>query len=321
VTTTVNHYAAQFWNDLPAVDQYLQRRSTGGASHWWMQYFKDRYAMPARRHALIIGCGNGWVERFLADLGVAEHFDAFDASADYLKAAEEQRGDRPITYRQFDWNTWVPERSYDLIVNVAALHHCRYLFRMTHLLSGALEPRGVFVHWEYVGPSRNQYTAAHLALMHGINESLPERFRTRERLSHTVAEHIAGDPTEAVHSADILRALDDFFEPVECKMLGGGVAYHLLWNNIDEFRKDDDEAKTALDWLIRLDESLTEHGVVPPLFAFMVYGSRMRKASLGAVYDRLVRERLREKFADVARGYYPGEFLKENRWTKHFFRR
>jgi hypothetical protein len=305
-----DHYTDRYWNDLTEVDRYIRRLSTGDPALFWMDYFKLTYAQVPRERALVIGCGNGWVERWMDDRKIATYFDAFDASPRYLEEAAGQRGERPISYAKADFNTWLPERRYDLIVNVAALHHVRYLFRMAHLLSNALDAGGLFVHFEYIGPSRNQYSEEHVALMRGINASLPERFRTKHSLVPSLRGILDTDPTEAIHSSNIMRALEDFFEPIERKMLGGGVAYQLLWNNIAEFEKGDEEAKATLDSILRLDEALTAQGVVPPLFAFLVYGSRKRKPSLSAHVDRRVREPLRERFADLTGGLYPREFLR-----------
>jgi SAM-dependent methyltransferase len=318
LTAKINHYADQYWNDLPAVLSYLCKRATGDSSLWWMDYFKKHYATPPRRRALVFGCGTGWVERDLFDRKVAETFDAFDSSSDYLAIAKGQRGERPIHYAQSNFDGYVPQVSYDLIVNVASLHHVRFLFRMVDLLSRALDPDGLFVHWEYIGPSRNQYSASHVAILRGINQSLPERFRTPHPLRHDLRTFLAGDPTEAIHSADILRALDEYFEPVERKVLGGGVAYQLLWNNLSEYRKDDEEARAILESLLRLDESLTSTGAVPPLFAFLIYRHRARRRSLSAAIDRFVREPLRERFADLTGGLYPTDLVRGKRWLERF---
>ena len=240
---SVNHYVGEWWNDLPEVLSYLCTHATGDPGLWWMDYFKRNYATPPRKRCLVFGCGTGWVERDLFDRAVAETFDAFDGSSEYLAIAAKQRGARSISYSQLNFDSYVPQGSYDLIVNVASLHHVRLLFRMVHLLSHALESNGLFVNWEYIGPSRNQYTEAHLAIMRGVNDSLPKRFRTSYPLRPDISACLSGDPTEAIHSADILTALEGWLEPVERKMLGGGVAYQLLWNNLSEFRKGDQEAK------------------------------------------------------------------------------
>lgn len=305
----VDHYADEYWNDLPRVVAYLCERSTGDPSLWWMDHFKRTYAQAPFKRALSFGCGNGWVEREFIDRQIALHFEAFDASPDYLRAAEQARGSRSISYTRASFDDYVPGGTFDLIVNVASLHHVRYLYRMVHLLASALEPDGLFVHWEYVGPSRNQYSDAHLAVLSAVNQALPARLRTPHRLRQDLANFLNGDPTEAVHASEIRSALADEFDTVEHKVLGGGIAYPILWNNLAEFRKDDAGAREALEWLLRLDASLTDARVVPPLFAYIVCRRKQEPAARGKIARLL--EPAREKFADRNGGKYPVEMLRE----------
>ena len=188
-----NHYADKFWNDLPQVLSYLCRRATGDSSLWWMDYFKSNFASRPFSRGLVIGCGNGWVERDLYDRGIASHFDAFDFSAHYLEQCEQSKGARSIRYWQDSFETFNPEGTYDLIVNVAALHHARYLHSHLQKLQGALSEGGVFVNWDYTGPSRNQYSDEHVNLMRAVNEMLPARFRTPHALRPDLRTLLAGE--------------------------------------------------------------------------------------------------------------------------------
>jgi SAM-dependent methyltransferase len=235
-----------FWNDLPAVLAYLCRRATGDPALWWMDYVKRRYATPPRRCGLVVGCGNGWVERDLYDRGVAREFDAFDVSPAYVEQASAAAGGRPLRYFHADFRHFEPPRRYDLIVNVAALHHAKYLHRLVDVLASALTPDGIFVNWDYVGPDRNQYGAAQVGLMEETNRSLPERFRSTGRLRWSIRDSIADDPTEAVHASEILPVMRRRFQMLEEHPLGGGIAYQLLWNNVREFARDDPEAR---EWM------------------------------------------------------------------------
>jgi SAM-dependent methyltransferase len=306
----VDHYSDEYWNDLPGVLAYMCRRSTGDPHLWWMDYVKTRYATTPRRRALVIGCGNGWVERDLYDRGVALEFDAFDASAAYLEQAEAQRGDRPIFYRRADFATFVAERQYDLVVNVAALHHARFLYRHLAAVRRAMTSDGVFVNWDYVGPSRNQYPRSQVALMNTVNERLPERFRTPHPLAFPLHAILPTDPTEAVHSAEILGAVSIHFDFAERHDIGGGIAYQVLWNNINEFRKGDPEATQVLRDLLALDEACTDSGEVPVLFSFFVCRPRTRSSRLRAAYHERAREPARERMSRHLQDYYPTEFVR-----------
>ncbi len=308
----VDYYRDKYWNDLPDVLAYLCRRSTGRPDLWWMDYFKQKYAQPPFKRGLVLACGNGWVERSLIDRGVVEHFDAFDADQEYLRAAQAEKGTRSIRYFRDSFATFKPDREYDLIVNVAALHHAQRLYRHLARLAGALSPEGVFVNWEYVGPSRNQYADAHVERMAAANEALPLRFRSPHRLRPSLWGAVHGDPTEAVHSAEIVAAVATYFEIVEFKELGGGIAYQILWNNIAEFDKRDAPAVSALSELIRADDDLTRSGAVPNLFAFFVCKRRGRSGAATALRRlawRGLLEPSRELFARAAVNLYPSELL------------
>jgi hypothetical protein len=118
------------------------------------------------------------------------------------------------------------------------------------------------------------------------------------------------DPTEAVHAADILQAVGLRFDFLERHDLGGGVAYQLLWNNVDEFERGDPEAADTLARLLRLDEEATDNGAVPNLFSFFICTPRRAQFSPRAWYHEQIREPIREAFAQRARNYYPTELLR-----------
>lgn len=308
--SAVDHYADRYWNDLPEVLAYIQRRATGDPTRWWMDHLRDTWCTPPRRRGLVIGCGNGWVERDLYDRGVCERFDAFDASPAYLAQAEADRGDRPIRYLRSDFRSFVPDGTYDLVVNVAALHHAQHLHRHVARLRAAMDPDGILVNWEYVGPRRNQYPRSQLAAMRAVRDALPERFRTPHPLKPTRRDAVCGDPTEAVHSDEILRAIDDHFEVVLRNDLGGGIAYQLLWNFVEPFEAGDPEARAALAAILRADEQQTGTSQVPAMFTYLV--ARPRRSTTVAARARVqLVEPVRELAPRVLKGRYPVEAVQE----------
>jgi SAM-dependent methyltransferase len=302
----VDYYQDRYWNELPAVLSYLSRLSTGDPCVWWMDYIKAKYAAQPRNHGLVIGCGNGWVERDLFDRGIALHFDAFDISDHYLREAEAKRGNRSITYFRSSFDSFTPNKTYDLIVNVAALHHARTLYGFLLRLAPALESDGIFVNWDYTGPSRNQYPLRQVGLMLKVNALLPTRFRTNHPIRPSLRTLLTFDQTEAVHSSEIRRAVNSSFDVIESAELGGGIAYQLLWNNLDEFEKDDATARSALQYILAADEAHTREGNVPSLFSFFIC-RRRRTPRARALLDAFIREPIRERVADCFGGLYLSE--------------
>jgi len=292
----INHYADRFWNDLPEVRAYLCESATGDRNLWWIPYIKQRYAKTPFRSCLILACGNGRIERELYDTGVALEFDAFDYSDDYLGQARALKGDRPVNYFKSTFETLCLDKQYDLVINVAALHHCACLESLMEKIANALQPDGLFVNWDYVGPNRNQYTVAHLNAIMAINESLPARFQTKHPFRFGVDTFIRGDVTEAVRAADVLPTFEHFFEVLERRNLGGGIAYQLLWNNIEEFSKEEDfEAKALLQQIIDQDRIQTNNRSVPTLFAFFVGSPRQAVTALQEDANKFYRDRIEEE--------------------------
>jgi SAM-dependent methyltransferase len=306
----VSYYGVdRYWNELSGVIGHLARLSTDSEQGWWTRYVQDKYCDAPCRHALVIACGNGWVERDIFDQGLAREIDAFDADPAYVEMARKDQGERNINYFVSDFRTFRASRQYDLIINHAALHHAAWLYRHCHELSRALAQDGILVNWEYTGTNRNQYDEDHVAYMARYNNSMPERFRTSRPLRPSLRLALEGDPTEAVHSSEIVHALENEFEIVERRDLGGGLAYPLLWNNIAEFERDDDEARRVLADLLAEDEEATRSGKIPNLFSFIIARPRTRRRSVRAAIDLHIREPVRERLAEHTGDIYAYEVM------------
>lgn len=267
------YYHDQYWNDIPAIQNYINKRATNNSEITWIKDIQDRFAenLPFER-ILIVGCGNGWLERQLYDMGIGKHYDAFDISPEHIDLAKQLSGDRKINYFLDDMDDLknIPSQPYDAIFNVGVLHHVFRLSRTAWTLHGALKQDGLMFNFEYVGPSQNQYSDSHVKILEQVNDELGSRFSTIIPLRPKKSNFETGDPTEAVN-ADLVRpTLSRFFDIVYDRDLNGGVAYQLLWNNIEEFKKDDDDAKDAIELLISRDDQFTQEGKVPVLFWYSV---------------------------------------------------
>lgn len=276
-----DHYQDQYWNNLDLVQQYICKNATGNKDTVWQTDMLTRFKEQIPfKNALVIGCGNGWVERQLYDLGIATHFDAFDISESYLETAKKQRGDRDINYFKADINHLKLENNtYDVIFNVGVLHHT---FRLTYAmwqLWKSLRSGGIMFNFDYIGPSHNQYSNEHLSILEKINFQLSPRFRSKHPLRPARENFDFGDPSEAIHSDLVKPTFERFFDIIYERNLNGGVAYQILWNNIDEFKKNDDEAVEALEFLIAKDIEYTEFRRVPLLFWYSI-GEPKRKQDI-----------------------------------------
>jgi len=267
------HYSDKYWNDLELVKRYKNKLTTGKENLHWIDDILIRFRkFVPFKSALIVGCGNGWLERKLFDLGIGLEFDSFDISKKYIQEAKEKRGKRPINYFIEDVNEMesIENDRYDVVFNFAIIHHATKVEFVMKKLSQVLKKTGLLFNEEYVGPSRNQYSNEHLEIMLNVMSNLPEYLRSK----YPLRPHIMNfriEPTEAIYSDQILPSIKKYFDIVYERNLNGGIAYQILWNNIDKFEdKDNPESQKYLNYLLEQDFILTKNGQVPVLFWYGV---------------------------------------------------
>ena len=268
------HYSDKYWNDLELVRKYKDKLATGNENTHWISDILNRFKeyLPFG-NVLIVGCGNGWLERQLYDLGIGKHFDAFDMSEKYINEAKELKQSRPIDYFLDDVNSMskIEDNKYDAVFNFAVLHHAMNIEYALKKLASCLKNNGLMFNEEYVGPARNQYSDDHVNIMLEVMSDLPEKFRTKAKFLRPPLANFRVEPSEAIHSDLILPLIPKYFDIVYQRNLNGGVAYQILHNNIDEFNDtSNSESVKWLEYLLQRDLQFTENGKVPVLFWYGV---------------------------------------------------
>jgi SAM-dependent methyltransferase len=300
------YYSSVYWNDFPRVLEYICENCTGDPGKWWINDFKERYCADGPfRHGLFLNCGNGWVERDFFDRGIVQRATAFDYSIDLLREAGRQRADRSIDYFQADVNlVEFQADSFDLVVNVGAIHHAQYVNRLFRVLCRAMTQNAVLVNYDYVGPARNQYSFTHWRMIKRVNASLPPAVRKDLICRPHLPTMLHDDPTEAIHSDLTLEAMERHFELTERHDIGGGIAYEILTHNRKAHALPAPEVNPHLDRLLAIDRDYTNAGRVPTLFSYFI--ARPRKSSLAdpAMMVHQEAEDRREAAAARRRGTY-----------------
>ncbi|MDH3825419.1 MAG: class I SAM-dependent methyltransferase, partial [Nitrosopumilus sp.] len=268
-----SHYSAEFWNHLYSVQKYINKLCTDDEHTDFMEDMLKRFKdyIPFEK-VLIVGCGNGWVERRLADMNIAKHFDAFDISDEYLEEARSKKNNRNINYFVDDINELnnLPDVKYDAIFNIAILHHAEKIENAVKKLSNMLKPDGLIFNYEYVGPAQNQYSNEHLKIMEEINNLLPERLQSKSPLRPPI-QNFRVEPTEAIHSDLVRPIIRKYFYIIFEREFNGGIAYQILWNNISAFKDElDMKAEKELEKLLKMDLDYTKAKKVPTLFWYSV---------------------------------------------------
>ncbi len=276
---------AVHWMASPVIQAHLNRLATGRADCDWLTWAAYHHIapLPGEKTCLVLGCGDGWLERALAAYPFIARIEASDfapAIVEQAAARAREAGlDRIIAYRVLDLNAdALPEEAYSVIVAHSVLHHIENLEHAMVQLARALKPGGLLLINEYVGPPRFQFGAEQMALVNAVMECLPNRYRWSgltgalyKRKEVPSAEFMeATDPSEAVRSDELPGWIARYFQVVQEVPLGGTILHHLLYDIVQNFDPDDGHDASILRLACFLEERLVGAGRLPSDFLLMV---------------------------------------------------
>lgn len=271
------------WVRVPGVVGNMNRRATGDSAIDWINHSAGllaKFAKPVK--ALSLGCGFGVIERVLrrSDYCQLIHgVDVADGAIEGARKAAQNEGLDGLTYEVADLNTArLPEETYDVVYVHAALHH---VFQLEHLLDQikqTLKPGGLFVVYEYIGPSQMQFPRRDLELADIFLKLIPERYRKFQRRGGTKKEALrvsldsmnSSDPSEGIRASEIVPLIASRFEIKHFRYVGGTLLL-LVFNEIaGNFPENDLEIIPLVDALITLDNFLIDNAVLPSYHVYMV---------------------------------------------------
>lgn len=285
--------------DHPRIRQRLYDDYLGGLDPF--SWVRPRLPNPIHR-ALEIGCGSGDLAIDMVRQGWCPAIDAFDVADGAIaqgQARAQALGLDGANLYVADGNTEVLRPgAYDLVYASHALHHIDDLEHLFAQAAAALRPGGMLFASDYIGPSRMQYSDAHLALMNDMLARLPPEkrldafhgFQEKLLIERVPLEAFAqNDPSEAPRSADIIPAMRRHFD-VEVMPFGMLLSYEVLLGIIRNFDPADADDNALLDRLMELDRAAERSGQADTLFANIVARPRDPDAAIsvllpGAVPD------------------------------------
>lgn len=302
------YYRDRYWNEHPLVIEYLNRRATDVAHPGWIHHLlQHRDGRPFER-ALILNCGNGWVERDLLQHGVIRSAVGIDILPDLLDQAKTAAEGLALTYRHADINALDADTldgPFDLVVNHAAAHHIAFIDRVFRQIAALLRPDGTFVSWDYVGPHRNQYPEDLWHAAERVNATLPEPFRCDLRYPH-LEGMLRGDPSEAVHSELIVPTMERYFDLDHSRRLGGPIGYLLLTHNPALLDADHEASDPLVQRILEADADLVDADPTTNLFAYIIARPKADGPDPTTLARYAAEEDERERAASANGGqYYP----------------
>ncbi|MCG8457443.1 MAG: class I SAM-dependent methyltransferase [Holophagales bacterium] len=270
------------WLDVELVEvEHVRPRISGDTKVSFLEHFlRCHVPDPPAGRWLSLGCGGGNLERAILALGAAEHVVGLDLSPESIAlarrlASEAGLGDR-LTYSVHDADRDPLEPgAYRVVVIKHALHHFLELEHVYSQIRRTLEPGGLLMLNELVGPSRFQWTDLQLGHMNRILASLPRELRRRAPVIRIqrprVQDMLALDPSEAARSAEILPLLETSgFEILEHKPYGGTLLHILLGHLLPLLDLDTEEHVALLRSMIAEEEELLDSGELPSDFSYVV---------------------------------------------------
>ena len=273
------------WFEVPAVQDRINQLISGHADtdayHWLLDIFAQRGRHPPFDYVLTLGCGAGDLERGLAGIGFAHHYEGIDVADQAIERARSAALAIPgadIAYKVADINAIkLVEARYDVIFCQMSAHHFSNLEGIFAEVHRALKPGGIFFLNEYVGPKHFQWPPHQVALIDLLLKNLPSRWvrmadggLRRSFTGSTVEQVVAVDPTEAIRSDEILPVLAQRFVVTTCAGYGGNLLHGLLDHIGANFIDDDPDAKAMLGTLFALEDWALTHRFFGHDFAVIV---------------------------------------------------
>lgn len=173
-----------FWN-IPGWEKHQNLLASNTETHSWLdvlhQELKNKGIKPG--NALSVGCGCGLLEREMYLKGMCKSIEGCDLSEPLLEMARNDAAkmNAPLTYFKADLNQPdFKENHYDLIVGAGVFHHVENLEGLFDNLKKALRPGGRLIMYEYVGPTRFQWTQSQINKCNEWLKKLPSQFKRKQ---------------------------------------------------------------------------------------------------------------------------------------------
>jgi 2-polyprenyl-3-methyl-5-hydroxy-6-metoxy-1,4-benzoquinol methylase len=271
------------WVHVPGVVENMNRRATGDPAIDWINHsagLLTSFAKPIK--ALSLGCGFGVIERRLRRHDFCQLIHGVDVAENAIESARktaQAEGLDGLSYEVADLNTAkFPPETYDVVYAHASLHH---IFQLEHVLDEikqTLKPGGLFVVYEYIGPSQMQFPRRDLELADIFLKLIPERYRKFQRQGGIKNEALrtsldsmnSSDPSEGIRASEIVPLIASRFEIRHFRYVGGTLLL-LVFNEIaGNFLESDLEIIPLVDALITLDNFLIDNAVLPSYHVYLV---------------------------------------------------
>lgn len=256
---------SDFWS-IPQVHHRWNEKCTGNAGVGYEEYTLRKYFEGRSGLSLLsVGCGTGSREQKYARNPAFSRVIGIDLAENQIaEARENARNLKNTNYLVGDFQTAIFDKeSFDVILFNSSLHHFAGIENLVRKkIKPLLKTNGLLIIFEYVGPSRLQWTSQQLKEANRMLQHLPNEFRTR--LNQTSIKSTIyrpglirmrlNDPSEAIDSSSILPALHHHLEVVEEHPIGSDLIHIVLKDIAHNFTRQLPDTDRWLQWLFDTED-------------------------------------------------------------------
>ncbi len=272
------------WLESEAILRKVNQRISGSYDTNMYQWFQKLYPQKFSK-ALIVGCGNGQLDRDLYKMGFFEQglgIDIAKESIAHASSMAKQEGLLGLSYEKFNLeiDDYKILGKFDLIIINMVAHHINnldgFFFNISQI---SKSNNSIQVLSEYVGPNRfqtnNTVNMVINSLLNSLDNSLKKDYSNnllsikKSYVPPVVSEIITVDPSEAINSENILKYYEKYFNIIEKKNYGGTIN-HMLLNGIISNFEEIPMGNQILDLLMTFEEILEKLLIIESDFVFMI---------------------------------------------------
>lgn len=302
--TDETFFGETYWLANPAINRRYQSKAAGGRKYGsWVDFSVQHFLgsrslldriLGRRKNSLPVdrvlsigsGDGDGVLERHLASLSTAKLIEGIDLAPKRIEIAQREADEAGLsdTIRYSVCNvetTDFPGTDYDAIYFNSSLHHMSDLEGILSKCAAALKSDGYLFINEYIGPNRFALSDKEKEVLEKTFFEIPpcyrhshadhDRGQMREHIYFPDPEEVARvDPSEAIHSAEIVAAVKRHFTIKEFNDCGGTLMQFLLHDIAGNFVERDPKSMQALQAIFDTEDKLVASGELSPHFAMIV---------------------------------------------------
>lgn len=276
------------WWNIPAVRARWEQKITRGEYANYVELIHQKFLKGRGSLQMVSpGCGTGSHERLFASFPEIDSILAFDLSEKSIEKARQDDFSK-IDYKVKDFYAWMDEAGQcDLLFFYSSLHHFGNLDTLIPKLKNKLNPDGLIIIHEYVGPDRMMWTRDQRNEVNRLLKTLPESYRQfaqgkgikKRTYRPGLWRTLLTDPSESIEPAKIVPLMQEHYTPLYEQGFGGNIL-HLLFKDIAQhFRDESEQSKKLLHTLFDAeDDFLKTHASD---FHFGIYQKRETNGSQG----------------------------------------